>query len=226
MTDTTVTLDSFWQAAEKFRDETLSWLPSAKVELDKDPAANIGGLHVKAAEIRSHANRVRDVVFATMGVNMQLKSTASVAEWAYEQAMAAAAKDPVVVESLSKLKTKDEREGALKQICAAQYQDHVQAEARLQEWDQFLKMVNLVYYSLTNTREDLSLQVSIIKQQMFNGEVKPNQELGKLSSLADLLGADARNLLKMPADPGDAHEGPAGMDGDLDWSFKEQDRAP
>lgn len=187
-------MSAIWTAAESFRDEAMGWLPTAKVELDKDPSSNIGGLHGKAAEIRAQANKVRDVVYHAIAVNMYLRREAAAATWSYEQAKAAAAKDPSNLDALSKLKTKDERETAVQQIVARQYQEYVDANNRLEEWDQFLKMVNLVYYSLSHTRDDLNTQVSVIKQQMFNGEVKPNEDLSKLSSLSELLGADARQL--------------------------------
>ena len=204
-------MSQVWEAAQTFRATTLGWIQTAKVELDKDPTQNIGGLHQKASEIRSHANKVRDAVFETMAFNMILRREAADATWAYDQAKAAAAKDPATSEALAKLKTKDEREVALQQIVATQYQAHVDAGNHLEEWDVFLKMVNLVYYSLTHTREDLNTQVSVIKQQMFNGEVKPNGELSKLSSLSELLGADARNLFAGSFDaPADAPSGPTG----------------
>lgn len=205
-----------WTAAQLLRDGAMSWLPDVKVELDKDPSRNIGGLHAKAAEIREKANKVRDVVYGSMAINMALRREAAEAAWTYEQARASAAKDPANEALLSKLKTKDEREAAVQQIVATQYQSHVDAGNRLEEWDQFLKMVNLIYYSLTHSREDLTTQVNIIKQQMFNGEVKPNEGLSKLSSIADLLGAEAKSLFSAPAHGTDPSlvDGPVG---EVEW---------
>ena len=213
-----------WDEAEKFRDSVLPWLPSSKVELDKDPSTNIGGLHSKASEIRSQANKVRDVVFDAMAFNMMLRREAAAASWAYEQAKAKVVKDPANLETLTKLKTKDEREVAVQQIAATEYKASIDTQSRLEEWDQFLKMVNLVYYSLTHTREDLNTQVALIKQQMFNGEIKPNKDLGKLSSLADLLGADARSLFQTGGEP-EPEEVPSapvvpGGDGEVGWDGK------
>lgn len=209
-------MSAVWQAAERLRDEAMGWVQTAKVELDRDPSSNIGGLHAKAAEIRSQANKVRDVVYGAMAINMALRNESAKATWAYEQAKAAAAKAPVNAEALAKLKTKDEREVAIQQIVAQEYQAYVDTANRLEEWDQFLKMVNLVYYSLTHTREDLNTQVSIIKQQMFNGEVKPNGDLSKLSSLSELLGAEARSLFNVPAPDPTAEPVPGGS-GEIDW---------
>lgn len=208
-------MTNVWEAAEQLRDGAMPWLVTAKVELDKDPSANIGGLHAKAAEIRSQANKVRDVVFSAMAVNMVLRRESAAATWAYEQAKAAAAKDPSNAEALAKLKTKDERETAVQQLVANEYQAHVLLQNRLEEWDQFLKMVNLVYYSLTHTREDLNTQVNIIKQQMFNGEVKPNKELDKLGSVFDLLGDSARSLLTSTPEP--AAPAIPGGSGEVGW---------
>lgn len=213
-------MSHLWADAEALRDSTMPWLPTAKVDLDKDPSNNIGGLHAKAAEIRSQANKVRDVVFSAMAFNMGLRREAAASSWAYEQAKAQAVKDPATADILAKLKTKDEREVAVQQIVADQYKASVDAQSRLEEWDQFLKMVNLVYYSLTHTREDLNTQVALIKQQMFNGEIKPNKELGKLSSLADLLGADARSLFQSAGAPGGTGDAglPPGSDGEVGWN--------
>lgn len=212
-------MSAVWEAAQDFRVATLAWIQTAKVELEKDPTQNIGGLHQKAAEIRSHANKVRDAVFETMAFNMILRREAAQATWAYEQAKATTAKEPATAEALGKLKTKDEREVALQQLVAAQYQAYVDATNHLEEWDVFLKMVNLVYYSLSNTRDDLQTQVSVIKQQMFNGEVKPNGELSKLSSLSELLGADARNLFagSFEASTEALADAPSGPTGEVGW---------
>jgi hypothetical protein len=209
-------MSDVWTAAEQLRDGAMPWLVTAKVELDKDPSSNIGGLHAKAAEIRAQANKVRDVVFSAMAVNMVLRRESAAATWAYEQAKASAAKDPVNADILAKLKTKDEREVAVQQIVATEYQSHVLLQNRLDEWDQFLKMVNLVYYSLTHTREDLNTQVNIIKQQMFNGEVKPNKELDKLGSVFDLLGDSARSLLTTAPEP--AVPAIPGGSGEIGWN--------
>lgn len=208
-------MSQVWTAADEFRAATLAWIQTAKVELDRDPTQNVGGLHQKAAEVRTHANKVRDAVFETMAFNMLLRREAAETTWVYEQAKAAAAKDPANVDVLAKLKTKDERETALQQIVATEYQAYIRAGNRLEEWDVFLKMVNLVYYSLTHTREDLNTQVSVIKQQMFNGEVKPNQDLSKLSSLSELLGADARSLFAGSFDP--PADAPSGPTGEVGW---------
>lgn len=203
-----------WGQAQELQQMLMEWLPTAKVELDRDPSANIGSLHQKAAEIRSQANRVRDAVYATMAVNMVLIQDANTAEWQYEQAMAASAKDPTNVEVLAKLKTKDEREAALQQINLPLYQRYVETKAHRDEWDQFLKMVNLVYYSLTHTREDLNTQVSIIKQQMFNGEIRPNKDLDKLGSVFDMLGDEAKALLRSVHTPDTA---PVGNSEEVSW---------
>lgn len=212
-------MSAIWQAATEMREAIMPSLMEYKVELDKDPSTNIGGLHAKAAEVRSNANTVRDVVFTAMALNMKLRREAADAAWAYEQAKAVAIKDPANLEVLAKLKTKDEREVAVQQIVAVEYKATVDAQSRLEEWDQFLKMVNLIYYSLSHTREDLNTQVALIKQQMFNGEIKPNKELNKLSSLADLLGADARSLFQSAGVP-DETPGPipvAEGDGEVGW---------
>jgi hypothetical protein len=213
-------VSKIWEVAQKLRDEALPWLPAAKVELDRDPSNNIGGLHAKAAEIRSHANKVRDVVFSAMAFNMALRRESAAATWAYEQAKTDALKVPTNVEALARFKTKDEREAALQQIVASEYKASVDAHSRLEEWDQFLKMVNLVYYSLTHTREDLNTQVSIIKQQMFNGEVKADKNLEKLGSVFDMLGEGARNLLLTPSPNGNEDHGPSipGGSGEVDWN--------
>jgi hypothetical protein len=208
-----------WSAAQGLRDSVVPWLLTAKVDLDKDPSNNIGGLHAKAAEIRSQANKVRDVVFSAMAFNMALRRESAAATWAYEQAKTEAMKVPANVEQLSRLKTKDERESALQQLVAAEYKASVDAQSHLEEWDQFLKMVNLVYYSLSHTREDLNTQVSIIKQQMFNGEVKPNKDLDKLGSVFDLLGENARNLIQAPV-PNGRGEAPLDLpdgSGEVSW---------
>lgn len=210
-------MSQIWAAGEALRADAMAWLPSAKVELDRDPSANIGGLHAKAAEIRAQANKVRDVVYGAMAINMGLRNESAKATWAYEQAKAAAAKNPANADALAKLKTKDEREVAIQQIVAQEYRAYVDTANRLEEWDQFLKMVNLVYYSLTHTREDLNTQVSIIKQQMFNGEVKPNGDLSKLSSLSELLGAEARSLFTLPT-PDPAMEPVPGGSGEVGWA--------
>jgi len=196
-----------WAQAQELQQSLMEWLPTAKVELDSDPSTNIGGLHQKAAEIRSQANRVRDAVYAVMAVNMALIQDANAAEWQYEQAMASSAKEPANIEDLTKLKTKDEREAALQQINLPLYQRYVETKARRDEWDQFLKMTNLVYYSLTHTREDLNTQVSIIKQQMFNGEIRPNKALDKLGSVFDMLGDEAKALLRSVHTPDPASGG-------------------
>jgi hypothetical protein len=208
-----------WPEAEKLRDATLPWLPTAKVELDRDPSNNIGGLHGKAAEIRSQANKVRDVVFGAMAFNMALRRESAAATWAYEQAKTDALKVQANIDALAKLKTKDEREAALQQIVATEYKASIDAHSRLEEWDQFLKMVNLVYYSLTHTREDLNTQVSIIKQQMFNGEIKADKHLEKLGSVFDMLGEGARSLLQVPSTNGHHEDVPPipGGSGETDW---------
>lgn len=215
-------MSAIWTSAETFREQVMTWLPTAKVELDKDPSTNIGGLHGKAAEIRAQANKVRDVVYNAMALNMGLRREAAAATWAYEQAKASAAKDPANIETLAKLKTKDEREVAVQQIIAKEYQAYVDATNRLEEWDQFLKMVNLVYYSLTHTREDLNTQVSVIKQQMFNGEVKADKGLEKLGSVFDMLGEGARSLLQPPSTNGhhdDSVPPVPGGSGEIDWGL-------
>lgn len=211
-------MSSVWPSAQALRDEVMPWLPNCKVELVRDPSSNIGGLHAKAAEIRAETNKVRDVVFKVMAFNMALRREASEASWRYEQARNDALKVPHNNEILAKYKTKDEREAALQQIVAAEYKASIDTKARLEEWEMFLKMVNLVYYSLSNTRDDVNTQVSIIKQQMFNGEIKADAGLEKLGSVFDMLGEGARTLLQPPA-PDSTEEAPQipGGSGETSW---------
>lgn len=184
-----------WERAQELRARISAVLPSMKVELSPNPAANIGGLHQTAAEIRSKSNQVRDALWAVMHINMELRREAADASWAYDQAVADTTKANVDNQAIKQLKTKEEREMAIRQLVVDKYQTYIDTKTRLEEWDQFVKMVNLVYYSLSHTRDDLNTQVAVIRQQMFNGEIKPNKDLGNLSSLADLLGAEAKKLL-------------------------------
>jgi hypothetical protein len=203
-----------WARALQLRQATIAWLPLAKVELERDPSANIGGLHQKAADVRAHANRVRDVVFEVMAIKMELHREACATALAYEGAMAQATIARSDEEAVKRFKTKEEREMVLRQGILPVYQAMVDAENRMEAWELYLKMVNLVYYSLSNTRDDLSTQVAIIKQQMFNGEVKPNGELSKLSSLSELLGAEARQLFENVSSEPES----VGVGGEVDWA--------
>lgn len=206
---------SLWPLAEQTRFDALAWLDQAKVTLDKDPRDNIGSLHAKVAETRDWANRVRDLLFRVMNIGIELRREAGYAEAAYDQAMASAMMLRADEDAVKKFKSKEEREAVLRQGILEIYQTKVTTSARIAEWEAFTKAVNLIYYSLSNTRDDIGTQVAILKQQMFSGEVQPNPELGKISSLTDLLGDNARTLLsslQMDSSPE-----PSGPGGETAW---------
>lgn len=209
--------DALWAEACAIRDEAMTWLQSAKVDLPAEPDTNLRLLHQKAATIRTEANKVRDAVYAAMRINMLLRRSLANASWTYEQAKNTASNDPAVKTRLSSYKTKEERADALQQEVATQYKDYLDAKNHIEEWEQYMKMVNLVYYSLSDTRQDLNTQVSVVKQQMFNGEIKPNGELEKIGSLFDLLGDGAKSLLRTAEAPAGDGSGVPGQSGETTW---------
>lgn len=207
-----------WDVAVRLRSDALVWLNSARVDLDRDPTKNIGGLHAKVAEVRQWANKVRDLLFQVQLVTMQLRRESSQANVAYEARLSEAIRHKTDDAVLKQFKSKEERELFFRQGFQECYDQKVTAEQRLEEYEAFQKAVNLIYYSLSNTRDDVGTQVAVLKQQMFSGEIKPNPELGKFNSLADFLGEGARSLFggsgAFTEEPSTA---PAGGDGETPW---------
>lgn len=186
---------STWQIAEQFRTTTIEWVQKAKVGLDRDPTKNIGGLHAKVAEVRGHANSVRDALFNAMTLQIALRRYAAQTEMEYSAALSQATRDRVDDELLKKFRSKEEREQFLRTDFMGVYEAQQMAALHLEEWELFVKMLQIVYYSLNDTRRDIETQTAILKQQMFNGEVQPNKELKEINSLADLFGGAGREIL-------------------------------
>ena len=185
-----------WSVAQPFREEVARWLLTAKVQLDKDPTLNIGALHAQIAEVREHSNKVRDAYYNALDLKVALRNEAAGCETRYERALAGAQQAYAEVESFKKLKSREERELLLRVLIERTYLAKRETAERLEDWEQFLKQISAVMFSLNDTRKDIEAQIAVLRVQMFKGDLKPNPELKALNGLADLLGSDARSLLE------------------------------
>lgn len=216
-----------WSVAAHFRAEAAKWLPTCKVQLDKDPTLNIGHLHAQIAEVREYADKVRDTFYSALDLKVALRNDAATCEDQYQRALAYAQQVYADIEAFKKLKSKEERELMLRVLVERSYKAMRETAERLEDWEQFIKQVNVVVFSLNDTRHDIEAQIAVLKVQMFKGELKPNPELGALSGLADILGSDARSFLssRQPSEPpvvgsGPATPGGAGHSGWAPWETK------
>lgn len=210
--------NDLWTAALALRDAVMPTLPHAVVELDRDPAANIGGLHIKLADVRAHANKVRDYVFQALLIGSGLRRQAVVAKMAYDAAYSKRNAELADTPAYKALKTKEERELLVRASLDTEYGQMMECEARVDEWEDFKKALNTIYFSLNGTRDDISTQVQVLKQQMFNGEIKPNKDLEKLGSLGELLGSAGKAFIQAgQADPQDEPVTVGAKSGETDW---------
>jgi hypothetical protein len=196
-------LRTTWDVACNTRESCLPWLKNARVELDRDPTKNIGGLHGKLCEVRTHANHVRDALFDAMQIEQVLRREAQRARGRYEGELSRTLRAKIGSEELKPFKSKEERESYLRQDFADLYTAQEDSAGYVVEWELYVKSINIIYWSLDHTRKEIDAQVNIVRQQMFNGEVKPNAELKQLGALGSMLGAAGREFVAAmtPEDP-------------------------
>jgi hypothetical protein len=89
-------------------------------------------------------------------------------------------------------KTAEEREVFWRQDFKPLHDKKVEAERRVEEWDQFQKMLYTIYYSLRDTANDIQTQLNVIRQQYFSGEIELSP---KAAGLMDFLSPAARKLV-------------------------------
>lgn len=210
-----------WDVASTFQTQQIDTLAKYKVELDRDPTQNVGRLHEKIATVREYSNEVRDVLFRAQTMMRALGREAAAAGEAYNKRIADLGRSKVDDETYKKMKSKDERELYLRAECADIYERHRVAEERVEEWDGFIKQINTIYYSLSNTRDDINAQINVLKQQIFKGDIKPGEELRELSGLPllnELLSSET-HVPQIPATPAlvPASVAPASPDGSVPW---------
>lgn len=184
-----------WTLANKRRAEVLDWIQNKRVDLDSNPVGKIGGLNAKIALVREYSNQVRDEVFQAMGLKTALLRESHLASDAYNDKLSEKMQDirqmtPEQIKALPK--TAEEREVFWRQGFKPLYDTKVEAERRVEEWDQFQKMLYTIYYSLRDTANDIQTQLNVIRQQYFSGEIELNH---KAASIFDFLSPDARKLV-------------------------------
>lgn len=188
-------MSEVWEAARKERKATLVWLKDQKVELEKNPAALIGALNEKIALVRQMSNRVRDEVFSAQAIMIALKREKYTADDAYEAALSSALHDTSLLSDIEQKKlprSQEERERHFRRSFLPAYNDKLEAERHVEEWELYQKMINSIYYSLKDTNDNILTQLSVIKQQYFSGELELDK---KAVGLASWLSEDAKELV-------------------------------
>lgn len=191
-----MSVKSPWSLALETRQAALTWLRDKKVELDLNPSTKIGSLNQKISTVRNYSNSVRDEIFQAIGIKSSLLREKNQAADAYNDALSAKMQDmrSMTAEQIKALpKTAEEREVFWRSGFKPLYDKKIEAERRVEEWEQFQKMLYTIFYSLRDTANDIQTQLNVIRQQYFSGELKLDKQA---VGLMDFLGPSARNLVE------------------------------
>lgn len=178
-----------WQEFEDQMIDKVEWAKGARVSLEPDQTQNIARLHEKLALARTWHTSIRDVILDAMLMQTEVKKDLLEAEIAFQKYSSNFYLNPPEDAKYKGLKTKEERELYMQSNSNGIYEKLLTWKSRLERTEDYIKQLYLVYYSVNGAREDVTTQVSILKQQMYSGEVKPSKDFLELPpALAGLLG--------------------------------------
>ena len=199
-----------WAVASALKKSIIETLKSSKVELDADPSKNLGNLSGKVAQLRSYSNTTRDALFDAIRIRISLRRDFVAATEAYDTKLSQAISEDIDNDVVKKMRSADEREKYFRQGFIELFKTRNQAQAHVEEWEEFIRLIYLVYNSLRYTKDDVLSQISIIKNQILTGELAVSEQAGKAGGLMDFISIEGRNLLEGAAADSEATELPDG----------------
>ena len=188
-------MSSSWNLASALKKSTIETLKSAKVELDVDPSKNLGNLSGKISQLRSYSNTTRDALFDAIRIRISLRREFVSATEAYDTKLSRAISEDIDNDVVRKMRSADEREKYFRQGFMELFAARNQAQAHLDEWEEFIRLIYVVYNSLRYTKDDILSQISIIKNQILLGELEVSEQAGKASGLLEFMSVEGRTLL-------------------------------
>ena len=188
--------NSPWAVASALKKATIETLKSAKVELDADPSKNLGNLSAKVSQLRSYSNTTRDALFDAIRIRISLRREFAIATEAYDTKLSQAISEDIDNDVVKKMRSADEREKYFRQGFMGLFKSRNQAQAHIDEWEEFIRLIYVVYNSLRYTKDDILSQISIIKNQILLGELEVSEQASKAGGLLDFISVEGRNLLE------------------------------